>query len=193
LTDDQRSLAVRFIPMAQALATRAMRFGSIEDEEVRSAAYMALVEAALTFDPSRKVQFSTYARHRIRGALRDFRRLMRAGGWRGDSAHRPVFETLQGDVEECRRAQGTEQDRRVGAEMESTEGVERWLRRLPHVQAAVCRLIYVHGKSQNEAAAILGCSKSYLSRVHRDAISRLIQDYHAASQTQNIPDPAEPS
>jgi RNA polymerase sigma factor (sigma-70 family) len=152
---------------------------------------MALVEAARTFDPARKVNFATYARHRIRGALRDYRRLVLADGWRGDPAHRPVFEALHGDIEKCGRVPRAEQDRPVGAEMESTEAVEKWLSRLPRTQAAACRLIYLHGKSQDEAAALLGCSKSYMSRLHREAISRLIQDYHAASGPQSSAFPAD--
>jgi len=193
LNDDQRDLAVRYIPMAQALARRVMRLGSFEDEELKSAAYMALVEAALTFDPARKVKFSTYARHRIRGALRDYQRLVLSGGWRGDPAHRPVFEPFHGDVENCGRILGGEQDPPIGAEMESTEAVEKWLRRLPRAQAAACRLIYLHGKSQDEAAVIIGCSKSYMSRLHREAISRLIQDYHAACGGQRSGRPADRS
>ena len=59
--------------------------------------------------------------------------------------------------------------------MESTEAVEKWIRRLPRAQAAACRLIYLHGKSQDEAAELVGCSKSYMSRLHREAIARLIQ------------------
>ncbi|MGO9463362.1 MAG: sigma-70 family RNA polymerase sigma factor [Isosphaeraceae bacterium] len=185
LTDDQRALAVRYIPMAQALARRAMQLGSSQDEELQSAAYMAVVEAALTFDPARKVSFATYARHRIRGALRDYQRLVLADGWKGDPAHRPVFEAFRGDIEECGRVVGASQDSPVGSELESTEAVEKWLRRLPRVQAAACRLIYLHGKSQDEAAALLGCSKSYMSRLHREAIARLIKDYHAASGPQS--------
>jgi RNA polymerase sigma factor (sigma-70 family) len=180
MTDEQRALAVRYIPMARTMARQALRLGTSEGEELRSAAYMALVEAALTFDPSRKVNFATYARHRIRGALRDYRRLVFRPGWRGDHAHQPVFETMQVDIEDSGRVLGPEPARPVGSEIESTEAVEEWLRRLPRAHAAACRLIYLDGRSQDEAAAILGCSKSYMSRLHRDAINRLIQDYHEA-------------
>jgi len=190
LTDEQRSLAIRYLPMAQALARRAIRPVPSEDEELQSAAYMALVEAALTFDPARKVNFATYARHRIRGALRDYRRLVLADGWKGDPAHRPVFERFCGNIEEHGRVLGVEPPSPIGSELESTEAVEKWLRRLPRAQAAACRLIYLHGKSQDEAAALVGCSKSYMSRLHREAIARLIQDYHAAS---GPPDPASPA
>jgi DNA-directed RNA polymerase specialized sigma subunit len=65
--------------------------------------------------------------------------------------------------------------------MERTEMVESFLRRLPRVHAKACRFIYIDGKSQDEAAALLGCSKSYLSRLHRAALDWLIRD-HAAER-----------
>ena len=37
-------------------------------------------------------------------------------------------------------------------------------------QASACRLIYLEGRSQEEAAALLGYSKAHLSRLHRDAL-----------------------
>jgi len=191
MTDDQRDLAVRHLSLARAIAWRAARIGTSEGEELESAAYMALVEAALTFDAARKVNFATYARHRIRGAIRDYRRLVLSEGWRGDPAHRPVFQTLRENVENYGRVLGAEQPCPVGAEIESAEAVEVWLRRLPRAQATACRLIYLHGMSQDEAAALVGCSKSYMSRLHRDAISRLIQDYHAACGSTGPPYPVD--
>ena len=141
---------------------------------------MALVEAARNFDPSRKVGFSTYARHRIRGALRDFQRLIYSGGSRAVSGEKPVFQKLRKYDEQNGRVLGIRPERPVGTWIESTEAVEVWLSRLPKAHAAACRLIYIHGKSQDEVATEVGCSKSYLSRLHREAITWLIRDYHQA-------------
>ena len=54
-------------------------------------------------------------------------------------------------------------------------------------------MIYVDGKSQDEAAAVLGCSKSYFSRLHRDAVEWLGRDYRAsgASGGQALSEPVE--
>jgi RNA polymerase sigma factor (sigma-70 family) len=191
MTDEQRELAARYIPMAKAIAGRGPCRDASEGEELRSAAYMALVEAAMTFDPLRKVKFSVYARHRIRGAIRDCRRLLLSDGWRGDRAHRPIFQTFRGELEELGRVLGANEPPPVGAEMESTEAAEKWLSRLPRAHAAACRLLYLDGKSHDEAAALLGCSKSYLSRLHRDAISRLIQEYEAACESNRPADTGE--
>jgi len=179
LTDEQRGLATRYLPMARALAKRyQLNWG--EHEDFKSTAYLALVEAAQTFDPARNVNFATFARHRIRGALRDYQRLLVSESWRGDPAERPAFTSLGKDTEHKGRVIGVEPDRPIGNEIESTDAVEEWLHRLPQAHAVACRHIYIGGKSQDEAAALVGCSKSYLSRLHREAISWLIQDYQAA-------------
>jgi RNA polymerase sigma factor (sigma-70 family) len=180
LSDDQRGLATQYLPMAQAMAKR-IRFPRCQErEELESTAYLALVEAAQSYDPNRNVNFATYARHRIRGALRDYTRLVLSAGWRGDPALRPVFQRLGRDTEHHGHVLGIEPDRPVGSEVESNDAVEQWLRRLPKAHAVACRHIYIHGKSQDEVAALVGCSKSFLSRLHSEAISWLIRDYEAA-------------
>jgi RNA polymerase sigma factor (sigma-70 family) len=152
----------------------------VEQEELQSIAYLALVEAARTFDPSRNVNFATYARHRIRGALRDCRRNQVPTTWRGDRRHRAMSEKFGEHAEHHGQAVGIRPERPVGAQIEATEAVEKWLNRLPQAHAAACRHIYLDGKSQDEAAALVGCSKSFLSRLHREAISILMRDYQAA-------------
>jgi RNA polymerase sigma factor (sigma-70 family) len=188
LTDEQRLLAVQYLPMARSIANRFRTQWRIERDELQATAYMALVEAAQTFDPSRNVNFATYARHRIRGALRDCQRLLVCDGWRGDPALRPVYQRLGKDAERYGRVLGVEADRPVGARIESTDAVEDWLRRLPKAHAAACRLIYLDGKSQDEVAALVGVSKSYLSRLHQEALSWLIQDLRV-ERTREDPGP----
>ena len=104
MTDDQRELAVRYMPMAEALARRACLHRAVATRRScnRPPTWRSSKPRS-TFDPSRKVRFATYARHRIRGALRDYRRLVLAEGSRADPAHRPVFETFRADIEEYRK------------------------------------------------------------------------------------------
>jgi hypothetical protein len=114
LTDEQRGLATRYLPMAQAIAKR-YKFRRLEErEELEATAYLALVEAAQTFDRARNVNFATFARHRIRGALRDYQRLLLSESWRGDEAQRPVFKSLGTSTEQHGRVLGIEPDRPVG-------------------------------------------------------------------------------
>jgi RNA polymerase sigma factor (sigma-70 family) len=178
LTEDQRTLAVNYLPMARQLAQRLSTTWPTHPDELQSTAYMALVEAAQTFDPTRNVGFGTYARHRIRGAIRDFQRLIYSGGSRAARAQRPVFQVLRKFDEDNGEVLGIEPEPPVGTWLEATEAVEYWLKRLPKAHAVACRLIYIHGKSQDQVASEVGCSKSYLSRLHREAITWLIRDYH---------------
>jgi RNA polymerase sigma factor (sigma-70 family) len=185
LTEDQRGLAARYLPLARALAQRVKAPWPAEEEELQSIAYMALVEAAQRFDPSRNVNFATYARHRIRGALRDCQRLLFSPAWRSDRPHGAIFQKLGEHAEKYGQVIGIRPDRPIGTQIEATEAVEEWLKRLPRAHAAACRLIYLGGKSQDEAAALVGCSKSFLSRLHREAITSLIRDYQAARASQD--------
>ncbi len=62
--------------------------------------------------------------------------------------------------------------------------MEDWLSRLPRAQATACRLIYIDGKSQEEAAEVVGCSRSNLSRLHQNAITWLFEEFRHARAIQ---------
>ena len=59
----------------------------------------------------------------------------------------------------------------VGTDLEDLETVQEWIRKLPRLQSLAFRHIYLEGKTQEEAAALIGCSPPTLSRIHRDAIA----------------------
>ncbi len=176
LTEAQQELAERYIPMARALAKPLKRLWPHVTDEFDSAALMALVEAAQSFDAGRQVKFSTFARHRILGGLRDVQRRLRLRGWRVDRTRSkgPKLVSLSSRSEQNGRVLTCDlEDPPVGSEMEAVDEVERWLRKLPRRHASVCREIYLHGHSQLEAAERLGFSPSRLSCVHREAIAML--------------------
>ena len=99
LTEAQKRLALRYIPMAKALAKPLKRSWPMERDELDSAAMLALVQAAKSFDPSRNVKFATFARYRIWGAPRDVQRGLIAAGWRGDTENAPKIGSHD---DECR-------------------------------------------------------------------------------------------
>ena len=115
LNEDQRGLATRYLPMAESLARAFEARQAFERDELRSTAYMALVEAARTFDPYRNVNFATFARHRIRGALRDYARFLLSENWRGSHAVRPSFQVLAANAEQHGRVLGIRREKPVGA------------------------------------------------------------------------------
>ena len=94
-------------------------------------------------------------------------------------SHHPQFQTLNEEPDATRRVLGEAQDQPVGARIESIDDIERWLKRLPRTHALACRMIYLSGKSQDEVASLLGFSKSYLSRIHNEALRLLLDDYNA--------------
>ena len=75
-----QKLVEKYIPLANKLAFNKKRTlpKFIDIEELRSAAYLGLTEAANRFDESRGIAFSTFAYPRILGAIIDFVRQM---GW----------------------------------------------------------------------------------------------------------------
>jgi RNA polymerase sigma factor (sigma-70 family) len=162
--------------MARALAKPMKRLWPHVADDFDSAALVALVEAAQSFDASRQVKFSTFARHRILGGLRDIQRRLRLRGWRVDRnrSKGPKLVSLSSRSELNGRVLTCDlEDPPVGSELEAIDEVERWLRKLPRRHASVCREIYLHGHSQLEAAQRLGFSQSRLSCVHREAIAML--------------------
>jgi RNA polymerase sigma factor (sigma-70 family) len=165
--------------MAKSLANNYRPEQRVERDELRSAAYLALVQAARTFDPARKVNFATYARHRIRGALRDYLRFWLSESWRGEGSARLVCRGYGDSVELQGRVIGVEAEKPVGAEIETLEAVESWLRRLPRLHALACRLIYMSGKSQEEVGRLLGYNRSQVFRMHNEALSWLLKEYDA--------------
>jgi RNA polymerase sigma factor (sigma-70 family) len=164
------------MPLARALAHR-HRPAMFDREELEAAAYMALVEAAKSFDPAREVRFATYARHHIRFRIRESLGFHWDEAWSGEGGEAPVFHRLAHTAELHGWVIGKQPVPEVGAVLESADEVEGYLRCLPPLHAQACRFLYIQGKSREEAAALLGCSSSYLSRVHRDAIELLVREH----------------
>ena len=177
LTEKQQNLAKAYLPMAKGLAKPLKESWPMERDEFDSAALLALVQAAQSYDPSKKVKFSTFARYRIWGALRDVQRTLIRTGWRRDMENAPIIGSLPFDAEEFGTVIGCQPDRRVGAELEATDFVENCLSKLPEKHAEACRLIYILGKTQGEAAEAMGCSKSRLSTLHQQALELINESW----------------
>ncbi len=172
LTEDQSRLVVRYLPLAKGMALK-MGLPKSEREELISAAYLALVEAAQSFDAAYTVGFAAFARHRIYGALCNCRRSWLRLARRSKTARRPAFYRLDPRDATHESVLIQETEPRTGPEFEQTEAMESYFRLLPRDQATACRLIYLNGKSQDEVADVLGYSKAYLSRLHRNALDSL--------------------
>lgn len=145
-------------------------------EEFESAASLALVEAALTYDVDRGIKFGSYARFRIVGALRDTQEDLRHVYQLDGTPGRRLME-LRGNHEECGKVVLATFDEPVGTVFEAEEFVEKSLEKLPPRHAAICREIYVNGKNQQETAKSMGFSRSRVSALHKEAIDILRESW----------------
>ena len=172
LSDAQRDLAEQYVPLARSMAHRFAKSWPSGADDFRATASLALVEAAQAFEPARGVDFATFARRRIHGALVDAQRGFFWEGWRGAAEFRPRFTPLADDVEARGAVLGVRCDDPVGADLEAKDDVDHWLRKLPARHAAAFRHIYFEGKTQEETAVLVGCSKAAMSRLHRETLDR---------------------
>ena len=181
LTSDQQHLATVYLPMARALARSfKMAWPALRDE-FDSAAALALVEAAESFDPSRYVRFSTFARIRIWGALLDAKRRQVPLGYRKEPRRAPCLCPMPPQPEESGRVLTSEPDEPVGRDFEAVEQVERWLKMLPRRHALACRQIYLHDATHHDVARLLGCSQSRIANMHRQSMALLNETLAASS------------
>ncbi len=179
MTEEQRELVTRYMPLARALARQAAGPWSGFDE-LEAEAYAGLVNAARSFDAGRGVNFAIHARLRIRGALRDYRRFLFHAGWKGEPEETPVFERLKFSDAEHGRFIGMQPEAQAGQADELHEAVESVIRRLPQHQAVACRSIYIEGKTAEETASTLGLSAGYVSRLRGEALAVIGRKYRDA-------------
>jgi RNA polymerase sigma factor (sigma-70 family) len=179
LTIEQQQLAARYLPLARSLAKPLKLIFTQWKDEFESAACLALVEAARSFDPSRNIQFATFARFRIRGALVDVGRGMGLSGWESDPENAPGVVTLTPYNEEHGTVLVAFNPPPIGTEFEDIDAVEHLLRKLPKKHASVCRMQYLYGKTQMEIAAVLGCSQAEVTRLHKKSLELLSDPYDA--------------
>lgn len=201
LTPDRQALAERYYPLALALARPLKRSFPADRDEFESAAGLALVEAAESYDPRFGVKFPTFARHRISGALRDVQRNRIPGGYRDDPEaapsvlstspavdedgychEAPAYRLLwQDHIEDPANIVGAEPAPPVGFEFDEEDAVEHWLRKLPTRHAEALRRIYLHGDTHARAGAALGLSASRIAFMHREALAMLNGSWYAAA------------
>lgn len=175
LSPARQRLVVQHLTLARRLAGQQFRRWPRERDEFESGALLALVEAAEAFDAERGIQFATFARHRIEGAMRDVQRRLYARTRPWDRLADAPLPTGAGPcvTDRSARVLGIQPEPPVGAALEGEDAVEHWLRALPRRYADACRELYLHGRNQTEAAAVLGISQSRLSAMHRAALTML--------------------
>jgi RNA polymerase sigma factor (sigma-70 family) len=149
----RQDLADEHWPYARSLAKPfKARLPRLRDE-FDSAAALGLVEAALAFEPGRGAKFSTYARPRVVGRLRD--------AWR---SHAGQPTPLPLEVEPAYHEPSP---------LDLADALDHRLRPLPPRNRTVCRLIYRDGLTQVECGRVLGLGQHRINEIHRESLALL--------------------
>ncbi len=171
LTDDQSRLAAKFVPLAKSIALRMGR----GNDDVFEAAYYGVVVGVKQWNAERSnLTYAVKYRvvHQILDCFRDTRkqrsRTASLDSWfhfersfgpcdRNENKH---FSKVR-DVMELALAA---KDEPVGSDIEMRDEVEWKLRQLPAKMAEAVRLCYLEGVSQAQAARVMNCSQTEVSR-----------------------------
>jgi len=193
LTDEQRDLAglPESLAIADYFAWKYARNQPKRADDIRSAAYVGLCEAAARFDPARGIKFSSFAEMRVRGAILDYLRNDTGEGLgcgrtmlaRGDSPSKfglsEVARTMSREGATVRASEViVSEDLPVGWEIESEDTVTVYAARFPGKAAAAIRAYYLRAEigTMKAAGEAVGVKESRVSQMHTNAVMALRED-----------------
>jgi DNA-directed RNA polymerase sigma subunit (sigma70/sigma32) len=162
LTAAQQALASGpgSLRLAEAIASRYARRFPRHEADIVSAAFLGLVQAAGRFDPACGALFTTFARPRVLGAVRDALRDLLPVGCRRKGSERPEnpFVSL-GSPGLSEPSSG---DLPVGWEAEAEDEVIRLSRGLPGQYAVAVRTYYLDPRAETfrDLGELLGVGMS---------------------------------
>ncbi len=160
MTTFQQQLVEQYVPLANKLAFQKKKTlpRHVDVEDIRSAAYYGLVEAASRYNPDLGVAFSTFAYPRIFGAIHDF---LRKEGYGKRGQFSPVM-SLSGDAEG-----EAELEDLVAAKPERNdeEFLEVVSLDLGPQAKEVLRLYFIDEQSMKEVGERFGVSESRISQL----------------------------
>jgi RNA polymerase sigma factor (sigma-70 family) len=137
-------------------ALKKKKLYSVHQEELLSAAYLGLVEAAHKFEESKCTSFPVFASFRIAGAIKDYLREMSWG-----TRHNPV-----------RRTQMTE-DMLTDCMDDPCELIAKLTKCLGERERQIVRLHYQAGMEQAQIAQEVGLSKSRICQILQSAVETM--------------------
>ena len=158
--EERARLIVAYQPLvASALARLKPVVANIED--CYSEGLLALIKSVDDFNPSLGAPFAAYARIRIRGAMLDLLRRQSKNARLDDAADLSRMISLAS-------ADGgdTIDQSRLSEILLAAE-------RLAEKERSVIEMLYLGGKSREEAAAELGVSPARVSQIHGRALKRI--------------------
>ena len=165
----------------------------VDLEDLVSYGQVGLAQAAKEFDPSRGAQFSTYAYHRIRGAI--FDGLSQMSWFNRHDYHSDRYEHMHQAPTENREPADAQPERMAWREIdqegqsiedhstprpeadligqELAQRLQKLIDDLPPDEGKLIRGAYFEGKTLQEIGQHLGISKAWASRLHARTLERL--------------------
>lgn len=171
----QQKLVEQYIPLANKLAHKKKRSlpSFVDFEELQSAAYMGLVEAASRYNPDLGVEFSTYAYPRIFGAIQDYLREM---GW-GKRSEPVRAYSLDATVTTCDGECSQGDLLEAKEERNSEDFMEVVSLNLDEQAGQVLRHYFIDEFSMKEVGAKFGVSESRVSQLIKQYKDRIRSDW----------------
>jgi RNA polymerase sigma factor (sigma-70 family) len=171
--NESTKLVEQYIPLANKLAFQRKRSlpRCISIEELKSAAYLGLTEAANRFDPSLGLSFATFAYPRIRGAIIDY---LRELGWdKRSNRFQVVSLDAPADDEGHSRADLLPAKRKD----ENKDVLEFISVRFGEQAEAVLRHYFIDDMSMKEVGQKFGVSEGRISQLIKQFKERICDRY----------------
>lgn len=132
--------------------------GSIQIGELRSAAYMGLIEAAIRFNPSLGNKFTTYAYPCIIGAINNHVRMI--SEWSHQSKQKvPRHSYIE-----------------LTPELDSQETINSLLRPLENQEKYICKKHYLEGYTMKEIGEDLFLTESRISQILKKSRKKMYNE-----------------
>jgi RNA polymerase sigma factor for flagellar operon FliA len=151
---ERNDLIVNYLPLAEKLARSKSRMTpkSVQYEDLKSAAYFGLVDAARKFDGGRNVSFYAYAKLRINGEMQDYLRQL---AWGPRKNIKSVF-TIEEDM-------FSQNDK------PANEFFQKATKSLNKLAKSIILMYYVEELSLKEIGEKIGVSESRISQLLKEA------------------------
>lgn len=146
---ERNSLIMANLELAKRIAMKKRHVYHIPFDEIKSAAYMGLVEAAKSFKPNENDSFPKFAIRRIIGAIQDY---LRSISWNTRRNKNTVLRF------KCEENDAIYFDTEI-RQREFDEFLDELVKFLTDTQKMVVRLFYVEGKEIKEIAEHLKLTK----------------------------------
>lgn len=157
----------------------------VDVDELESAAVFGLMDAVETFDPARRVRFTTFAAPRIWGAMKDWLReidwvprLVRRRGEepvRQQSLSTPIWTTALGEPRPVADVVPAPVEQEcVGLERAALRDLmDELCRGFTRAERMIVDAYYGSGLNQREIGEAMGFSESRTSQIHKNALARM--------------------